>query len=230
MNIRIANMGRERIDGLVVRELLPRSWRPVNVRPQAVYRDTVVMWLVDLGPYEEQVLELRVKADEPGANQSLTEVSMATAVRAPVPVSGELRRRPAPNYGTNLPIVQLPRVKLTLEELPSTVTVGEWLNVHFRVENVGTAPAEGVSLRIDLPHQLDHRTLDADDANRRVESNVAQLGVNESRTMTLAVRANSSGRHLSIAQLMLQDKELDLRDFEIVAEEAPPIMPVPDFN
>ena len=235
INIRVANTGRERVDGLIVRELLPQTWLPVNVQPQAVYRDSVVMWLVDLGPYEEQLLELRVKADEPGANQSLTEVSASAAVRATVPVSGELRPRPTPDYGTNLPIVQLPRVRLTLEKLPSTVTVGEWLNVNFRVRNVGTAPAEGVSLRIELPHELDHRTLGAGDINRRVESNVAQLRVNESRTMTLAVRATSSGRHLSIAQLMLQDKELDLRDFEIVAENASaedgvPIMPIPDFN
>jgi len=235
MNIRVANTGPERVDGLIVRELLPRTWQLVNVRPQAVYRDSVVMWLVDLGPYEEQVLDLRVKADESGANQSLTEVSMSAAVRAAVPVSGEMRRRPAPDFGMNLPTVQLPHVQLTLEKLPSTVTVGEWLNVQFRVKNMGTAPAKGVSLRIDLPRELDHRTLKASDTNRRVESNVAQLGVNASRTMTLAVRAISSGRHLSIAQLMLQDKELDLRDFEIVAEvgsseDVAPIAPIPDFN
>ncbi|MDG2129599.1 MAG: hypothetical protein P8K08_16485 [Fuerstiella sp.] len=235
IEIRVSNIGRERVNGLVVRELLPRAWIPVAVQPQAVFRESVVMWLVDIGPYEEQVLQLRVKTDETGANQSLTEVSAAAAVRAPVPVGGELRRRPTPDYGTDLPIVQLPDVRLTLEQLPATVPVGEWLNVRFKVRNTGTAPAEGVLLRIDLPGDLDHRTLDANDTNRRVESNVARLQVNESRIMTLSVRATSGGRHLSIAQLMLQDKELDLRDFEIVAEDATPedmapILPIPDFN
>ncbi|MDG1896428.1 MAG: hypothetical protein P8J37_16115 [Fuerstiella sp.] len=234
IEIRITNTGRERVDGLLVRELLPRTWVPVNVQPQAVYRDSVVMWLVSLDPWKEQVLQLQVKADEPGSSQSVTEVSASAAVRASVPVSGELLRRPTPNeppdYERSLPIVELPEVRLTLEKLPSTVIVGKWVDVRFRVKNVGTAPAEGVSLRIDLPHGLDHRTLEASDTNRLVESNVAQLQVNESRSMTLSVRATSSGRLLSIAQLMLQDKELDLRDFEIVAEEAPPIMPVPDFN
>ncbi len=239
IEIRVTNTGRERLNGLIVRELLPQAWVAVDVQPQAVYRDSVVMWLVNLDPFQEQVLQLRVKAVEPGSDQSLTEVSGSAAVRAIVPVSGELRQRPTPNnmpdYGRRLPIVKRPEVKLTVEKLPSNVTVGEWVDVRFRVRNVGTAPAAGVSLRIALPYGLDHRTLEDDDVNRLVESNVSRLQVNESREMTLSVRPTVSGRHLTIAQLVLQDEELDLRDFEIVAQEestdaAPPIVPVPDFN
>ncbi|MEO2014936.1 MAG: hypothetical protein ABGZ53_11255 [Fuerstiella sp.] len=239
IEIRVTNTGRERLNGLIVRELLPQAWVAVDVQPQAVYRDSVVMWLVNLDPFQEQVLQLRVKAVEPGSDQSLTEVSGSAAVRAIVPVSGELRQRPTPNnmpdYGRRLPIVKRPEVKLTVEKLPSNVTVGEWVDVRFRVRNVGTAPAVGVSLRIALPYGLDHRTLEDDDVNRLVESNVSRLQVNESREMTLSVRPTVSGRHLTIAQLVLQDEELDLRDFEIVAQEestdaAPPIVPVPDFN
>ncbi|MCP4782641.1 MAG: DUF11 domain-containing protein [Fuerstiella sp.] len=239
IEIRVTNTGRERLNGLIVRELLPQTWLPVDVQPRAVYRDSVVMWLVDLDPFQEQVLQLRVKAVEPGPDQSLTEVSASAAVRAIVPVSGELRRRPTPDempdYGRRLPIVERPEVKLTLEKLPTNVTVGDWVNVRFRVRNAGTAPAEGVSLRITLPYGLDHRTLDDDDVNRLVESNVARLQANESREMTLSVRPTVGGRHLTIAQLVLQDEELDLRDFEIVAQEesmedTAPIVPVPDFN
>ncbi|HIF01487.1 MAG: hypothetical protein ABGZ23_21420 [Fuerstiella sp.] len=239
IEIRVTNTGLERLNGLIVRELLPQSWLPVDVQPQAVYRDSVVMWLVDLDPLQERVLQLRIKAVEPGSDQSLTEVSASAAVRAVVPVSGELRRRPTPNerpdHGRPLPIVERPEVKLTLEKLPANVTVGQWIDVRFRVRNVGTAPADGVSLRLELPDGLDHRTLDDSDVNRRVESNIARLQVNESREMTLSVRATVSGRHLTIAQLVLQEEELDLRDFEIVAqngssEDVAPIVPVPDFN
>ena len=239
IEIRVTNTGRERLNGLIVRELLPQTWLPVAVQPQAVYRDSVVMWLVNLDPHQEQVLQLRVKAAEPGSDQSLTEVSASAAVRAIAPVSAALRRRPTPNPmpdpERSLPIVERPEVKLSLEKLPSNVTVGKWVDVRFRVRNVGAAPAEGVSLRIDLPPGLDHRTLDDNDVNRRVESNVARLQVNESREMTLSVRPTVSGRHLTIAQLVLQDEELDLRDFEIVAqkgstEDTAPIVPVPDFN
>ncbi len=51
--------------------------------------------------------------------------------------------------------------------------------------------------------------------------------------MRLTVQPTTRGRHFATAELMLQDSQLDLRDFEIYAREVvepPPPEPVPEVR
>ncbi|MCA9049778.1 MAG: DUF11 domain-containing protein [Planctomycetaceae bacterium] len=260
IQIRVTNRSQGTLSGLIVRELLPASWKVVDLQPRGIYRESAVTWLVDrLLPESDEVLTVTVRCGETGRYQCYTEVSAVSAVMSPSDVARDFRREPLPSERvlpeirpmeetissrpirpperTLPPVVSRPEVELTLEKIPQSVRVGEWVDVRFRVKNVGTAPAEGVSLRVELPLGLDHRTLTDSDLDRRVDSNVRRLDVGESREMVLAVRPTNRGRHFAIAELVLQDEQLDLRDFELVAREdsvptdsAPRPRPTPDFR
>ncbi len=232
IQIRVTNMGRDRISGVIVRELLPTSGTVQNMMPRGVYRDGIVTWLLDiLEPMQDTILTLQVATTNTQNFLSYTEVSATSAVSTRSRIVP--RDRPLPPV--EKPEFKLPNVQLTFENPPSSVTVDEWVDIFFQVKNIGNAPAEGVLLRVELPFGLDHRLLQEDDTDRRVDSSVRRLEVGESRQMKLTVRPTSRGRHFATAELALQDTQLDMQSFEIVAadrrrEELPRIAPLPDFQ
>lgn len=232
IQIRVTNLGRNRISGIIVRELLPAAGTVRNMAPRGVYRDGIVTWLLDvLDPMQDAILTLQVATTNAQNFLSYTEVSATSAVSTQSRIGP--RDRPLPPVEE--PEFKLPDVQLTFENPPSNVAVDEWVDVFFQVKNVGNAPAEGVLLRVDLPFGLDHRLLRDEDTDRRVDSSVRRLEVGESRQMKLTVRATSPGRHFAAAELALQDTQLDMQSFEIVAsdasnEEVPRITPRPDFR
>ena len=247
IQIRLTNLGRDRISGIVVRELLPPMGSVQSMAPRGVYRDGIVTWLLnDFEPMQEEILTLQVATTNAMDFVSYTEVSATSAVasrsrvtprdRPLPPVEQPIERtfeKPLPKVAPR-PELRLPDVRLTLESTPPGAQVGESVDVFFRVENVGKAPAEGVRLRVDLPFGLDHRLLKEDDIDRRVGSSVRRLEAGESRQMKLTVQPTSRGRHFATAELQLQETQLDIQSFEIVATEKPTevrprLSPQPDF-
>lgn len=145
------------------------------------------------------------------------------------------RREPEPRPQERRlpPVEDLPDVQLTLLEPPQTVPVNEWIEVLFEIRNVGTAPAEGVSLRVDVPLGLSHHALNDDDLDRKIEVRIATLKPKERRKFPLKVRATTPGSHYAIAELTLQKNQLDVRPFEVIARRTTPdnsrLVPRPDF-
>ncbi|MCA9082853.1 MAG: hypothetical protein KDA81_02300 [Planctomycetaceae bacterium] len=240
IQIQITNRSRDELNGLIVRELLPFSWKPVQMQPEGVFRESVVTWLVDrLRPGDQEVVTLRVNSGDSGRYQSITEVSAVSAVVAQARVRENLRWNDVPPERT-LPVVERPDVELILVEPPQTVAVGQWVDVRFRVRNKGTAAAEGVVLRVELPFGLDHHDLTDLDSDRRVNASIARLAAGETREMVLSVRPTSRGRHFAVAELVLKNESLTLRDFELLARESgiggsqpggsAPLTPRPDFS
>ncbi|MFY9256272.1 MAG: hypothetical protein WAO83_22650 [Fuerstiella sp.] len=242
IQIRVTNEGRDRVSGLIVRELLPRTGAVQTMVPRGAYRDGVAIWLLDtLEPLQAVVLTLQVATGNAQEFLSYTEVSAISAVSSRSRITP--RDRPLPPVETPLPTprpeVRLPNVKLTLENPPPEVKVDESVDVYFTVENIGNAPAEGVLLRIDVPFGLSHWLLKDDDQDRRVDSSVRLLEVGERRRMKLTVRPLTRGRHFATAELALGDQQLDVQHFEIVASDlpgtdtpgpAPRPTPQPDFR
>ena len=234
IQIQVTNVGDESVSGLVVRELLPASWNAVEVWPRAVYRQSVVTWLVsDLRPFDEKALTLRVQSAEPGRFQSITEVSATAAVTSAAeiePTTPRIQReRRLP------PVEKLPDVRVSLRQPPDRVRAGEWVDVDFVVSNVGEAPADDVMLRVNLTANLNHHDLDEFDTNRRVDSRMRRLEAGERRRVTLTVQPMSAGSHSATAELLLQSAQLDIHSFQIVADAASEEpreerIPRPDFQ
>ena len=227
IQIRVTNSGLDRISGIIVRELLPPEWSPINMSPQGVFRDSSVMWLLDpLDPRQAAELSVRVVSNRSGSFQSQTEVSAISAVSTPVKVEPEARSLPpvAP--------VEYPELRLTFDPRPTPATVGEWVDVYFEIENIGNVTANGVILYVELPLDLDHEHLDPTDFDRRVDSTVRRLEPGEKRRKQLVVRPDRRGRHRSTASLYLQKQRLTTKDFEIDAAESstvPAPIPQPEF-
>jgi hypothetical protein len=205
-----------------------------------------VTWLLEeMRPLEERVLKVRVTSSESGPFRSDTEISATAAVAAPVGITSPLPivperdridRRPIerPQPERPLPPVEdLPDVQLTLLEPPRAVPVNQWVEVLFEIRNLGSAPARGVSLRVDVPLGLSHHALDDNDLNRKIEVRIATLQPKERRKFPLKVKAITSGSHYAIAELALQEAQLDVRPFEVIANDDLPdnssIVPRPDF-
>lgn len=256
IQIRVRNTGLENISGVIVRELLPIAWTPVETMPRGIYRESTVTWLLDtLAPREEVELILTVVSTETGSFESLTEVSASSAVTSAAKIQPSARslppverriqpieRRQSPIEPRNpvdrrvLPerteVTEDPRLRLIFDPRPTQATVGGLVDVKFTIENIGRVPAEGVILFVDLPLELDHKVLDPTDFDRRVDSKVARLNPGESRKLTLTVRPDRDGRHISTASLTLLGRRLATEDFEIIArdsqKDSAPILPRPD--
>lgn len=234
IQVRVTNVDRERISGLIVRELLPASWSPVDMQPRGAFRNSVITWLVDdIEPLDERLLTLRVQSPEAGRFQSFTEISATSAVSSLAHVADRL---PAvPRERSLPPVVRRPDVRLTLDQTPSGVRENEWVDVIFMISNIGDAPAEGVKLRVNLPFDLDHHDLTDADTNRWVDSKIRRLEPGERRRVKLTVQPRSAGRHLATAELLFQAAQLDVRNFSIVADrtldnERNNLRPRPDFQ
>lgn len=257
IQIRVRNTGLENISGVIVRELLPIAWTPVETTPRGIYRESTVTWLLDtLKPREEVELILTVISTETGSFESLTEVSASSAVTSaakiqpsarslppverrvppierrefpPIEPRDPVERRPLPE---RTEVIEDPKLRLIFDPRPTQATVGGLVDVKFTIENIGQVPAEGVILFVDLPLELDHKELAPTDFDRRVDSKVARLNPGESRNLTLTVRPDRDGRHISTASLTLLGRRLATEDFEIIARDSreisAPIMPRPD--
>lgn len=234
IQIRLTNLSRERVNGVVVREMLPVDWIAKNMTPRGVFRDSTATWLVnDLGPLQDQILTLQVQSTQNGPFDSLTEVSATAAVTSTTRVARRTRSlppvTPLPREDERLP---LPRLRLILEDEPEAVDVGQWTTANFRVENIGEVPAVGVSLLVNLPARLDHHALDDNDIKRQVDWKVRRIEPGDFRRMPLVVKPTFRGRHFATAELSLRGQQLTIKPFDIVGLEAPvrerPLEPIPD--
>lgn len=245
IQILIRNQGPDTLSGLVVREQIPYSASAREMIPAGVYRDNTAVWVVDdLRPGDERQLILTVESSDGVRFESMTEVSAASAIRSTTTVEEARRpdpirlpaveeerplrrpiRRPTipePRIEPEPEPIRLPDVRLRLLTDPVAGDVDEVIVVNFEVRNIGDADAEGVSLRVNLPKEVDHKDLDRRAILRRVESSVRVLKPQERRQMVLRIRPTQQGVHLVTAQLMLKDRELDIQSFDVQAGDLGP--------
>ncbi len=239
IQIRLTNLSRERLSGVVVREFLPEAWVPKNMTPRGVFRDSTATWLVrDLGPQQDGVLVLQVESMENGPFESVTEVSATAAVSNSATISRRSRPLPPVPAPSRKPLepreplerrerMAEPKLRLILEAEPDVVNVDEWTTANFRVENIGDVPAVGVSLLVTLVAGLDHHALDDTDTKREVDWKVSRLDPGEVRKMPLVVRPNIRGRHFATAELRLRGTQLAIKTFEVIGRDAIDSRPVP---
>ena len=226
--ISVLNVGNNIVSGLLVREFLPRNTRVKAAEPQAAFRDDTITWLLnDLRPFDEQILRFTVLAEPLAAGltrrtrfESVTEASAVTAVSTRTIARGvERRTQPVPA------IVRRPELKMRIEEPLAPVRVGDVIEVNFIVQNVGTAPAEGVGLRVVLDQGLKHHRLTDDPLNREVVNGVRRLEPNETRTIVLRVTATRSGEFVSKAEMVFDGSALTRDIFRLVAQPKDDLLP-----
>jgi hypothetical protein len=237
MQVMINNLGRDTIDGLIVRELLPIGTKVRGAVPNCAFRDSTLTWLLTrLEPQQEQVLRFTViPVDDPvGARKTLfesqTEVSAVTAVTTRTVVSDDLLPPILPGTSVrNRPseIARAPRLRLQIAEPENGAVVGSWTTVKFRITNIGNASAEGVKLRLVLDGLLDHHALQNDDLLRQVDAPIATINPSNHLDFELVVRPLRAGEMESSAELMFDDQQLALQRFRFVARNARPSTTAP---
>ena len=241
IQVMISNLGRDTIDGLIVRELLPIGTRVRGAVPECAFRDATLTWLLTrLEPQQEQVLRFTViPADDPiGARKTLfesqTEVSALTAVKTRTVVSEDLLppvppRTPIRNRS---PVsARAPKLRLQIAEPDEDAIVGAWTTVQFRITNIGNASAEDVKLRLVLDRLLDHHALQQNDVLRQVDAPIATIEPSKHLDFELVVRPRRAGEMESSAELMFEGQQLSLQAFSFVARDSRPssTAPAADF-
>jgi len=212
LEVRITNVSRRRMSGLIVRELLPLQWQPVSIGNDGLYRDKTVTWLVnDLRPFEKRVLTLAIRSEYAERYDSETEISALAAVISETEV--HFRRRNGRPSGA-------PDVRLRTGKIPESVDVDAKVDVVFRLQNVGAATAGTVTLRAVLPKELDHYRLKDSDVDREISIGTRDLRPGESKEIVLKVYVNAPGTHVATVEMLVDGRRADMTTFTVDARES----------
>lgn len=242
VQISVTNLGDKRIDGLLVRELLPFGTRVRGASPEAAFREDTLTWLIsDLRPAEEFMLRFTVVPPNDLAAgrrrdsvfESMTEVSAVTAVATKTDVvEDSLPADPFPSDRRRLEtrprreLVGTPDLELQIEEPFDGARVGEWTRILFTLTNRGNADAQAIRLRLTLDGALDHSDLlNRPRSERQVFVDVDQVAAGKSRRFRLEVRPISRGETISTADVILNGNRVDRRMFRLVADDASDRLP-----
>ena len=229
----LTNLGRKKIDGLLVREIMPMDTQVRGAEPKGVLRDDTLTWLIDdLRPDEERVLRFTILPSSRIANvgdvfESLTEVSALTAVTSTTEV---VEDRPIRSRRTDddLPVRRRPPnptqpdLQMVITEPEADASVGRWTQVLFTLSNNGTADAFDVKLRVTLDDSLEQPELINKPLsdNRHVYVSVPRIDAGESRPFRLKVRPTTSGELVSTAEILYEGAQEGLQTFRIVARDS----------
>lgn len=230
--VNLRNMGRQTIDGLLVREILPLRTVVRGAEPLGVLRDDTLTWLVDdLRPAEEFQLRFTVlPADLDGAGrdslfESATEISALTAVTAETAVEGDSVPDPFPAERRRArDLAGVPELQLSIDTPEEPVRVGERTNVYFSLSNVGDAPARNIRLRLTLDETLDHEQLlsipirERTASDRQVFVPVNLIEAGETQRFRLEVQPTASGMSLSVADVLLDGESIGRKSFRLAAQ------------
>ncbi|MEY3173307.1 MAG: hypothetical protein RLZZ436_1221 [Planctomycetota bacterium] len=168
VELELRNAGRETIDGLLVRERLPRGTLLLSSDPPAVWREDELVWrLDDLRSDEQRVLRFSVQPDQALPMDAVsgddtvfvteTIVSALLAVTSPTDVTGD-GLQPARGYpgrgefeGSELGLPELEDMRSDRRRLlpdVSTLELSEGLNVVLRVEKESEVAVVGAWTRV----------------------------------------------------------------------------------
>jgi uncharacterized repeat protein (TIGR01451 family) len=216
-------------------EPLRRGAGRLNRVPEPLLNDDTLTWLLeDLEPFVEQTIRFTVMPSIKVAGssrklrfESSTEVSGVSAASARTVVRGEVRRMPeTPPERRPIPdepaprrprVIARPEIRLQIQEPPSSVAPGAVAEVIFRISNIGTAPAEGVDLRVKLASGLTHHQLDDNDPVREITNGVRRLEPGETRAIPLRMTAPRAGTYRCTAEMLFEGEQLVQEQFRIIA-------------
>ena len=225
IEISVTNQSRRRMSSLLVHEHLPFQLQPAFIRDGGVYRNSTVTWVVDdLRPLNTQMVRVRVRSESDRGFDTQTVISATAAVASELVVESDRRSEFIPDR---------PEVQLSMSKVRHTARLSEKFEISFQLNNVGTAPAAEVSLRVELPPGLDHFRVDKDDVDRNVVVTVRNLQPNTSRIKLLKLQAAEPGEQTAVVEMLENGSQTDLRAFTIQvldddpADSAEPRPPLP---
>ncbi len=220
--ITVTNNGSEPVESAIVREVVEDISRVIDCVPEAMRSadSRELIWnLSHIQPQERRELTITIQPDGYHNVSETTEVEFSsTAVIAETMIQ---QRTVAPDEPQLLPDpVKRPasvgRPKLVVDfDPPKTVKVGEEVEAHYTITNVGTADATGIRLLVEVPPSLRHRFGDL------VEHKISRLAPKESRRALFAALAEGAGR-MSLNWTLEADDLPNQSDSEWLAVTAAP--------
>ncbi len=236
--IHITNRTNDPIDQVVVHERLSAIHRVSKVDPPAAVQGDELVWsLGQLPAHGRRALHVTLIPDSQvlikteTTLQNKSRVGGIAKVSAPieelpellpvepetpvVPVFEERKPEPAPDP---VPVSTLPKPfpELKLAVTPArTVKQGETISLTFTVTNVGTAPAENISLYLRLSGEMKHKF------GERVKHKISRLEPGQSRNALFQAIARKSGNGQLSASLTMQGTEEESEEFTIHIESPP---------
>ncbi|WP_162136328.1 NEW3 domain-containing protein [Zavarzinella formosa] len=191
--ITVSNRGTAELKNVCLRCLFPPDMKPTRATNSGQsFRDSVQWIFEKLAPGDVKEVNVSLSTGTPGARtvQFAAKADKGPEQKAAVPT--EFAGVPALGWDT---------------DVPGTASVGKTITYKVTVSNTGTAAAQKVQLRLDLPSNVDFIT-SSPDAAKSVEANSRQLifqpydiPAGKKTTFTIEVKARSPGEARVIFRL-----------------------------
>ncbi|MEX1229424.1 MAG: hypothetical protein WEB58_04235 [Planctomycetaceae bacterium] len=175
----VKNQGDAAAHQVVVEDRIPRGSQLSGTDPQAVLTDRKLVW--DLGTLEageERKIAVRVVPTSEGSIGSVATVNFVAEVTAET-------------------LITAPKLELELTG-PQAVDVGETVELHFKLTNMGNSTADAVFIREVIPAGFEHPS--GDD----LEYEVGGLSPGQSREVDLKLKAVQPGHYINRAIAMAE--------------------------
>lgn len=211
--IQITNVSTDVIEEVFVHEKISDMHRVTQTEPPASVQGDELVWnLGRFTPHNRKALRVTIKPDK--RRQIITETRLlirsrfGDSVYVSEPEIAEepelLPVQPAPIEPTPLPVSEAPKPfpELVLNVTPTGVIKrGAVLTLHFQVSNIGTAPAENVTLYVDLSDELKHKY------GERVKHTITRLEPGQVRHAKFQAIAEEAGMGQLSASLQMAGNE-----------------------
>ena len=172
VTVRVRNLVRSDIQGVVVRDQLPPGTVFVSSQPEVPSpAGTDVIWSIDILPAgAEKLLKMVVKPTVRGSQDHVATVQIVAGSRAQT-------------------LVVQPELRVELTSNRTTMLKGDQAQLDIVVTNTGDGPARGVLVQAELSEGLSHAV-----HGRILEADIGDIGPRESKRLDpLMIDAKSGG-------------------------------------
>lgn len=178
-SILVKNVGNNAAHDVVVEDRIPKGTKLSGTIPRAELTGKRLIWrLGTMRPGDEQKISIKVVPVEAGEIGSVATVNFVSEAAAET-------------------VVTAPRLEFELSA-PKSVKLGAMVPFHFRVRNIGTGEARGVTIRDIIPDGLSHSQ------GRDLEYPIGRVPAGKEVDLTLDLLATKVGTTVNRALLVGQ--------------------------
>lgn len=199
--IKVTNLTDEVLTDVIVTDVSASNFQPVRSTPPPAIEQDKIKWIFpQIGPRQTMQIDGIAVASSGGEVINYIDVAYTTPVR--------------------LRTISLQPKIIISKSAPAEISACAPILYIFKVENVGTGPANNLRLYDTLPQGLT-----TTDGNSSIDIPIGTLGVGASRTISVALTASRTGIYVNNA-VAIADGEITAESGEVTTTVRKPVLSI----